>query len=182
MKTLHLAALSAAALILAGCASATADEPEPTPTSTAEETAAAEESSVNEWASVIARAQQDLDDTLDTLEDEQCTAVLAASPDGLMCRVRMLSATYSVSTIDLQLQGPTNTQATSFIAAEPPAEIAGMWEETSAAATAASEAGTAWSDAGCSSEVTDVCLDLGVDFERAMGSLRSEFAGWAPYL
>ena len=164
---------------LAACAA-----PASTATGAAPPTASAQpadSSTVEQWASLIARQQADWEDWSKDW-DRDCNAIYASSEAGALCRLQLMSAMYMSQTTAIEYQLATTSGKKGFIAANPPAEISGLFAETREAAQAAQQSAEAWDGAGCSLEVTDECGGLTVAFDRAIDDLTDAFVGWTPYM
>lgn len=166
------------ALALGGCAA----QPQESETSAPTPIATEEASTVAQWASLIAKQQAGWDEWQGKWDAARCSSITAGMPDGITCRLMLLSASFAASTTAIEYQLATGEGKKGFIAAEPPEEISNLFDSTVAAATAADEAGKAFVEAGCDTEAATDCAGLAFTFESALDDLRSEFAAWRPYM
>lgn len=176
MPKTFLATLVAAAFIITGC-SAPAD----TTTTDAQPAAEAEESgpSVEEFASIIAESRRDVDDWLDTWDDNECSSIgVSAGTDIFACELSLTSGGYVAENARLKLASATNEDAPVYIG-DPPESIGIIWQSTEDTATAASEAGDEIPD-DCSTD--DECAGRVMTFLMAMEDLQSKYDSWAPYM
>lgn len=165
--------------MLAGCsAGVTSAQPEATSTPTPTK----EASTVAQWASLIAQQKAEWDEWSDTWEENSCSGVTASSSAGLLCRLQLTSATFIAETTTIEHQLAVTPGKKGFIATEPPAEVASLFEQTKAAAESVKDSADAWDAGGCSSSTAGDCASLSVTFDRSIGSLAKAFVGWTPYM
>ncbi|MER7445354.1 hypothetical protein [Microbacterium sp. NPDC097977] len=169
-----------AALLLTGCSSTPAAES--SPTESAPTAVVSEDSTVAQWASLIARQKASWEDWETGWNENSCSGLVAGSESGFLCRVQMMSAMYQSQTTDIEYQLATGPGKKGFIAEQPPQEISALFADTRQAAVEARDAGAAWDAAGCSATAAGDCGALAVTFDRAIGDLMSEFDAWGPYL
>ncbi|QCR39663.1 hypothetical protein C1N74_03960 [Microbacterium sp. SGAir0570] len=177
-----LVALPIALLVVAalsGCASAApADLQTPTTTQQAE---VKEDSTPEQWASLVAQQQAGWEDWQDGWDEAGCSS-LAAAAGAMDCQLMLTSASFMVQTTSIEHELAVSAGKKGFIATTPPAEVATLFGELTAAGEAAADAGVAWSDAECGSTESDDCTTLAIAFERSIDALQSEFAAWRPYM
>jgi hypothetical protein len=180
---LRTAALAATLLFglgvaISGCAgNATAEaKPSASPTEVTEE-----DSTTAQWASLISRQSAEWEEWKASWDEAGCSSITAAMPDGITCRISLLSATFMTQTTSIEYELATGPGKKGYIAERPPAEIESLYDETVAAAEAAQVAGAAWDDAGCATDGAD-CAGLAFTFESAIDDLLGQFAAWEPYM
>lgn len=176
MPKRFLAALVAAAFIFTGCSASG----EPT-TTDAQPAAEAETSgpASEEFASIIAQSRRDVDEWLDTWDENGCSSIgITTGTDIMACELSLISGGLIAETSRLKLDSATKIEAPAYIG-DPPDEINIIWQSTEDAATAASEAGenlpdVCESDEGCGRKI--------IDFLMAMEDLQSSYDSWEPYM
>lgn len=174
-KTL-IATLVAAAFVIVGCSA-------PTTTTDAEAQPAAETEeagpTVEQFASIISESRRDVDEWLETWEDNGCSTIgISTGTDIFACEISLTTGGLVAETARLRLEAPTNPDAPVYIG-DPPDSISIIWQSTEDAAAAASDAGEAIPD-DCS--IDDECAGKIMDFLMAMDDLQGKYDSWAPYM
>lgn len=155
-------------------------EPEPTSEATTAAEPAAEETedagaTVQQWASLVAEGASSVRDAHATWEDEN--GCLPGDED-FVCTTGMLTMSLTASTLATLLEAGTNVGAPGYIG-DPPAEVAGLVEDTRTAATQAADAADAAADA-CM-DGSEECLSLGMVMSIEYGRLLQQLDAWGPY-
>lgn len=171
-----LATIVAATFIITGCSA-----PEET-TEAAALAAAATESTgptVEEFASIIAEGRRDVDDWLETWDQNYCSPMgVADGTDIMACELSLMSGSLIAETKRLEVDSATNEDSLVFLGG-PPESIAIIWQSTEDAAVAASEAGETLPE-DCSTR--DDCVNKARDFVMAMEELQGKYDSWDPYM
>ena len=175
MKKFAVAALISA-VALSGCSSSAATTTKGTQSPT--EASSAPESSVAQWAGLVAERKLELDDWYEQWDKAVCSSAASMEID---CNIQLTIASMVAETNQLVISGPSNPSANTYLG-EPPSEIAALYDDTLEVAEAAQAAGKAWVDAGCETEDAGECIGLAFEFEYALDSVRTKFAAWSPYL
>lgn len=168
--------------LLAGCSSGSAPQAASEASTTVAATPAAEASTVAQWASLIAQQKDDWDDWSEQWEDTNCSVLEASLDSGALCRLQLVSASIMTNTTDIEHQLATSPGKKGFIAAKPPAKVAGIFAATRSAAQQARADGEAWSAADCSKNEAEECTGLTVRLDRSIDALQRAFVAWTPYL
>lgn len=96
--------------------------------------------------------------------------------DDVLCKTYLLTMGYTAQTVGLVISGGLKEGVPAYIGA-PPAEIAGLVDETR---QAAEDAG-ALADTAREACPGDDCVGAAFQFERAWGDLVTAFNKWEPY-
>lgn len=175
----RLSALVACTLLLtAACSSADTAQPPPAATPTAEVTAEAKpartDSTVEEWASVVAQQKVAVDDAQKEWSDAMCSS-LAAHDGATDCIIRLSTMGTIASTVAITLRGAKDPASPAYIG-DPPSEVAPLLGDTITAAAVAEQLGA---EVACPGEE---CVSTAFAMEQAWDELRSQFAAWEPYM
>ena len=184
MKRLMVLSVLCAVLAASGCSAGGAssdsapppearetasDAPSATPTTEAPPAA-----TVAQWASRIAEVQGDARAAHADWEAAQCLPTdVHLDP---VCQAHLLIMQLNASTVALSVEGGTMEGVPAYIGT-PPAEIAGLVDETLAAAQAASESGQVAVDACHAGECTSEAFEALMDYE----DLVAKIDAWSPY-
>lgn len=172
-----LATFIATAAILTGCAGATAitTDAEAEPAADTEIT----EASAEEFASIIAEGRRDVDEWLETWDDNYCSPIgVGDGTDIMACELSLITGSLVADTKVIEMDSATKEDSLVYIG-DPPDSIAIIWQSTVDAATAASEAGDAIPD-DCS--IAEDCTSKVVEFTMAMEDLQGKYDAWEPYM
>lgn len=166
----------AATFIITGCSA-------PEETTEAAAPAAAEPEATGpaaeEFASIIAEGRRDVDDWLETWDENDCSPIgVANGIDIMACELSLISGGLIAETKRLELDSATNENSLVYLG-DPPESIAIIWQSTEDAAAAAAEAGEAIPE-DCST--SDDCVSKVMDFEMAMEDLQGKYDAWDPYM
>lgn|GEM_PF-5986866 len=176
-------ALSATIGLLTGCTNTTdPGRAQPSASPSPESTADNGDSTVEQWASLIAAQRADWDGWHDDWDEMRCSSIEANLEGGLLCNMKLLSASFMAQTTAIEYEIATTPGRPDFIAEEPPREISRLFERTVVTSADLREAADAWTAAGCDSGPSDGCGGLAFNFESAIDDLRSEYSAWSPYL
>lgn len=171
-----LATFVAATFIFGGCS--TSEEATEAAAPVAAE-AEATGPTAEEFASIIAEGRRDVDDWLETWDENYCSAMgVADGTDIMACELSLMSGSLIAETKRLELDSATNEGSLVYLG-DPPESIAIIWQSTEDAATAASEAGEAIPE-DCSA--SDDCVGKVMDFVMAMEDLQDRYDAWDPYM
>ncbi|WP_231442065.1 hypothetical protein [Brevibacterium zhoupengii] len=177
MPKTFLATLVATAFFITGCAGV------PATTAGAEVEPAAEtettEASAEEFASIIAEGRRDVDEWLETWDENYCSPIgVGDGTDIMACEISLISGGLIADTKVIEMDSATKEDSLVYIG-EPPESIAIIWQSTLDAATAASEAGEAVPD-DCTT--ADDCTSKVMEFTMAMEDLQGKYDAWEPYM
>lgn len=182
MKALPVSVVLLVILGTAACGSAPADTPgSPTVVSPAPQAEAtptpevgeANQTTVAQWASEIAKLRSSYDDMQESWDGATCSAL--AVPDAPDCSAWMVAMGFTAQAVQITLDGLQKETGPTYLGGVP-AEIAPLLAETTAAAQVAAEASKAVACPG------DNCVGTAFTFERAWDDLGTSLAGWDPYL
>ncbi|MEL7584897.1 hypothetical protein [Brevibacterium casei] len=127
-------AVVAASFIITGC-SAEEETSEATGPAAAEAEAASP--AAEEFASIIAEGRRDVDDWLETWDENGCSPMgVANGTDIMACELSLISGSLIAETKRLELDSATNENSLVYLG-DPPVSIAVIWQSTEDAATAA---------------------------------------------
>lgn len=171
-----LATIVAATFIITGCSA-----PEETTEAAAPAAAETEPTgpAAEEFASIIAEGRRDVDDWLETWDQNYCSPMgVADGTDIMACELSLMSGSLIAETKRLELDSATNEDSLVYLG-DPPESIASIWQSTEDAAAAASEAGEALPE-DCST--SDDCISKVGDFVMAMEELQGKYDSWDPYM
>lgn len=176
MRKNLIAALVAFTFIIGGCStSKEATEAAAPVAAEAEATGPAAE----EFASIIAEGRRDVDDWLETWDENYCSPMgVADGTDIMACELSLMTGGLIAETKRLELDSATNEDALVYLG-DPPESISIIWQSTEDAAAAASEAGEAIPE-DCST--SDDCVGKVMDFVMAMEDLQGRYDAWEPYM
>ncbi|WP_166825344.1 hypothetical protein [Brevibacterium limosum] len=171
-----LATIVATSFLITGCSAAEETSEAAAPAAAeAEATGPAAE----EFASIIAEGRRDVDDWLETWDENYCSPMgVADGTDIMACELSLISGGLIAETKRLELDSATNEDSLVYLG-DPPESIAIIWQSTEDAAAAASEAGEAIPE-NCST--SDDCVSKVMDFEMAMEDLQGKYDAWDPYM
>lgn len=134
---------------------------------------------LEEFASIIAEGRRDVDEWLETWDENYCSPMgVADGSDIMACELSLISGGLIAETKRLELDSATNEDSLVYIG-DPPEPIAIIWQSTEDAAAAASEAGESIPE-DCST--SDDCVSKVMDFEMAMEDLQGKYDAWDPYM
>ncbi|MEU2200582.1 hypothetical protein [Isoptericola sp. NPDC019482] len=150
----------------AGADVASSEAPESAP---ATETVA--ETTVDQWASIVAGQRHAVDEMNADWEDATCSATAIAMGDAPDCEAYLIAMGYTAETAAVAIGGAINPDSDTYLG-DPPAEIADLYESTFEAADAASVAVSDWENEAATP----------MDATRAWDDLLTKFAEWEPYL
>ncbi len=174
-----LSALVACTLLLATACSGSGDSARPSPTAD-EATADTEtepartDSTVEEWASVVAQQKVAVDDAQKEWSNAMCSS-LAANDGATDCIIRLSTMGTIASTVAITLRGAKDPESPAYIG-DPPADIAPLLGDTITAAAVAEQLGAEVACPGTE------CVSTAFAMEQAWDELRSQFAAWEPYM
>jgi hypothetical protein len=171
-----LATIVAAAFITSGCTGPSEPtEADVQPPATTEEAGP----SVEEFASIIAEGRRDVDEWLETWDENYCSPMgVTDETDIMACEISLISGGLIAETKLLELSSATQEDSLVYIG-QPPDSIAIIWQSTEDAAAAASQAGEAIPEDCPASED---CTSKVMDFVSAMEDLQGKYDSWAPYM
>ena len=174
MRTIRWAAVSAAALLLAGCASgsSSAEVEASAPAAGVEETA-----TVKQYASTISEQHAFVDAWLSAWDELGCKSTDLS--DDPTCSMSATTGGLRAAAAGLSINELSDDTADGY-AGSPPAEIADLYESTLAAAQSAEDAGRTYiSELDCPDD--DECPSALLKIHGAMRTLKGEFSKWTPY-
>jgi len=183
-----IAVASVSLLLLAGCASSGSPAETETPTSVRTRspnvtlsptpTTAVDVATPEQWASLIAQVQFDVEEANANWEAATCSS-LAVDRGALDCRIMLMTMGTVAKTAALEIGGAATADSPTYLGA-PTAEILNLVGETVSAAEAAGVAAEpVYLGDACPGEN---CVRDGFAFEMAWDDLRSALVAWSPYL
>ena len=176
MPKTFLVTLAAAALIVTGCAAPSeSSEDDAQPVAETETPGAGAE----EFASLIAETRRDVDEWLDTWDENGCSSLgVSTGTDIMACEMSLISGGLIADTAEIRMEGATKEGVPAYIG-QPPENISIIWDSTKAAAAAASDAGEEIPD-DCAA--SDECAGAVMNFLMAMDDLQGKYDAWEPYM
>lgn len=134
-------------------------------------TEAAAETSINQWASLVAGQRQSVEDLNEKWDDAVCSATAIAVGDAPDCEAYLVSMDLTAQATTTVLGGAVNADSDTYLG-DPPPEIADLYFETFDAADAVA---VAYSD-------MEYQAATPMDVTRAWSDLLQTLAMWEPYL